>query len=33
MMQIVNLLVFPTAILLGSRLSIRRKAIDGNELK
>jgi hypothetical protein len=31
--KIVNLLVVPTAILLGSRLSIRRKAIGSNELK
>jgi hypothetical protein len=28
----VNLLVVPTAVLLGSRLSIRRKAIGSNEL-
>jgi hypothetical protein len=31
--KIVNLLVVPTAILLASRLSIRRKAIASNELK
>jgi predicted MFS family arabinose efflux permease len=31
--KIVNLLVVPTAIVLGSRLSIRRKAIGSNDLK
>jgi hypothetical protein len=31
--KIANLLAVPTAILLGSRLSIRRKAIGSNELK